>query len=407
MSMSCAKKLPEQFPGTEFSFDTGGMLTAALNGGLPSPINIQVEGNKLEQARDIAEKIKRYAETVRGAVDVRIQQRLDAPAINIDVDRIKAAQVGLTQEEIVKNVVTALNSSINFAPLFWIDEKNGNHYFIGAQYRENDIRSINTVLDIPVTGKSQPMPVALRTVAKFSRGTAYSEINHLNITRVTDIFVSVRDRDVGAVAANIQNYIEKLSSDRAQVPEGYSIHMRGEVQSMQASFKSLGFGLVLAVVLVYLVMIVQFRSFLDPFIVMFAVPLGLIGVAWMLFLTHTHMSIQSMMGIIMMVGIVTSFSVLMVDFANRILAGAAEHNIHKTPREAILEAANIRLRPILMTGIAAILGLTPMAIAGGANIPLARAVVGGILAAVALVLFVVPVLYVLFKRERPLATQSL
>ena len=400
------KKLPEQFPGTEFSFDTGGMLTAALNGGLPSPINIQVEGNKLEQARDIAEKIKRYAETVRGAVDVRIQQRLDAPAINIDVDRIKAAQVGLTQEEIVKNVVTALNSSINFAPSFWIDEKNGNHYFIGAQYRENDIRSINTVLDIAVTGKSQPMPVALRTVAKFSRGTAYSEINHLNITRVTDIFVSVRDRDVGAVAANIQNYIEKLSSDRAQVPEGYSIHMRGEVQSMQASFKSLGFGLVLAVVLVYLVMIVQFRSFLDPFIVMFAVPLGLIGVAWMLFLTHTHMSIQSMMGIIMMVGIVTSFSVLMVDFANRILAGAAEHNIHKTPREAILEAANIRLRPILMTGIAAILGLTPMAIAGGANIPLARAVVGGILAAVALVLFVVPVLYVFFKRERPLPTQS-
>ena len=290
--------------------------------------------------------------------------------------------------------------------MFWIDEKNGNHYFIGAQYRENDIRSINTVLDIAVTGKSQPMPVALRTVAKFSRGTAYSEINHLNITRVTDIFVSVRDRDVGAVAANIQNYIEKLSSDRAQVPEGYSIHMRGEVQSMQASFKSLGFGLVLAVVLVYLVMIVQFRSFLDPFIVMFAVPLGLIGVAWMLFLTHTHLSIQSMMGIIMMVGIVTSFSVLMVDFANRILAGAAEHNIHKTPREAILEAANIRLRPILMTGIAAILGLTPMAIAGGANIPLARAVVGGILAAVALVLFVVPVLYVFFKRERPLPTQS-
>jgi multidrug efflux pump subunit AcrB len=397
------KKLPLQFPGTEFSFDTGGMLTAALNGGLPSPINIQVEGNKLEQAHVIAEKIKRYAETVRGAVDVRIQQRLDAPSINIDIDRIKAAQVGLTQEEIVKNVVTALNSSINFAPSFWIDEKNGNHYFIGAQYRENDIQSINTVLDIPVTGKTQPTPIALRTVAKFSRGTAYSEINHLNITRVTDIFVNVRGRDVGAVGADIGRYIDKIKNDRTIVPEGYSVYMRGEVQSMQASFKSLGFGFVLAVVLVYLVMIVEFRSFLDPFIVMFAVPLGLIGVAWMLFLTHTYLSIQSMMGIIMMVGIVTSFSVLMVDFANRILAGAAEQNIRKTPREAVLEAANIRLRPILMTGIAAILGLTPMAIAGGANIPLARAVVGGILAAVALVLFVVPVLYVLFKREKSVA----
>jgi multidrug efflux pump subunit AcrB len=397
------KKLPQQFPGTEFNFDTGGMLSAALNGGLPSPINIQIEGNKLEVAHDIAEKIKRYAETVHGAVDVRIQQRLDAPQINIDIDRVKAAQVGLTQESIVKNIVTALNSSTNFAPSFWIDEKNGNHYFIGAQYRENDIQSINTVLDIPITGKMQPTPVVLRTVAKFSRGTAYSEINHLNITRVTDVFVNVGGRDVGSVAGDIERFINKIKNDRAQVPEGYYIQMRGEVQSMRDSFKSLGFGFVLAVVLVYLVMIVQFRSFLDPFIVMFAVPLGLIGVALMLFLTNTYLSIQSMMGIIMMVGIVVSFSVLMVDFANRILAQAAEKKERKTPRDAIVEAAAIRLRPILMTGIAAVLGLTPMALFGGANIPLARAVVGGILAALALVLFVVPVLYVLFKREKAIA----
>ena len=394
------KKLPQQFPGVEFSFDTGGMLSAALNGGQPSPIDVQVEGNKLEVAHDIAEKIKRYAERVRGAVDVRIQQRLDAPEINIDVDRVKASQVGVTQEEIVKNIVTALNSSINFAPSFWIDEKNGNHYFIGAQYREDDIRSINTVLDIPVTGKAQPTPVALRTVAKFSRGTAYSEINHLNITRVTDVFVNLRGRDMGAVAAEIERYLKQIQNDRAQVPEGYFIRMRGEVQTMQESFNSLRFGFLLAVVLVYLVMVVQFRSFLDPFIVMFAVPLGLIGVAWMLFLTHTFLSIQSMMGIIMMVGIVVSFSVLLVDFANRILAEAAEKDERKSPREAIAEAATIRLRPILMTGLAAVLGLTPMALFGGANIPLARAVVGGILAALGLVLFVVPVLYVLFKRDR-------
>src|SRR5438552_391099 len=397
------KKLPQQFPGTEFSFDTGGMLSAALNGGLPSPINIQIEGNKLEVAHEIAEKIKRYAETVPGAVDVRIQQRLDAPQINIDVDRVKAAQVGLTQEEVVKNIVTALNSSINFAHSFWIDEKNGNHYFIGAQYRENDIQSINTILDIPVTGKDQPTPVALRTVAKFSRGTAYSEINHLNITRVTDVFVNVQERDVGSVARDIERYIDKIKTDRTQVPEGYSIQMRGEVQTMRESFKSLGFGFFLAVLLVYLVMVVEFRSFLDPFIVMFAVPLGLIGVAWMLFLTRTYLSIQSVMGIIMMVGIVVSFSVLMVDFANRILAEAVEKSERKSPRDAITEAAAIRLRPILMTGLAAILGLTPMAIFGGANIPLARAVVGGIRAALALVLFVVPVLYVLFRREKAVA----
>jgi multidrug efflux pump subunit AcrB len=246
------KKLPQQFPGIEFNFDTGGMLSAALNGGLPSPINIQVEGNKLEVAHEIAEKIKRFAETVRGAADVRIQQRLDAPQINIDIDRVKAAQVGLTQEEIIKNIVTALNSSTNFAPSFWIDEKNGNHYFIGAQYRENDIQSINTVLDIQITGKKQPVPVALRTVAKFSRGTAYSEINHLNITRVTDVFVNVRGRDVGSVAGDIERYIEKIKNDRSQVPEGYYVQMRGEVKTMHESFKSLGFGFLLAVVLVSL-----------------------------------------------------------------------------------------------------------------------------------------------------------
>ncbi len=397
------KKLPQQFPGIEFNFDTGGMLSAALNGGLPAPINIQVEGNKLEVAHEIAVKIKRHAETVRGAVDVRIQQRLDAPQINIDIDRVKAAQVGLTQEEVVKNIVTALNSSINFAPSFWIDEKNGNHYFIGAQYRENDIQSINTILDIPITGKNQTTPVALRTFGKFSRGTAYSEINHLNITRVTDVFVNVRGRDVGSVVGDIERYVDNIKNDRAQVPEGYSIQMRGEVKTMHESFTSLGFGFLLAIVLVYLVMIVEFRSFLDPFIVMFAVPLGLIGVAWMLFLTQTFLSIQSMMGIIMMVGIVVSFSVLMVDFANRILTEAAEKNERKTPRDAIAEAATIRLRPILMTGLAAILGLMPMALFGGANIPLARAVVGGILAALVLVLFVVPVLYVLFKREKAVA----
>jgi len=393
------EKLPREFPGIEFSFDTGGMMTAALNFGLPSPINIQVEGKDLHVARGIAAKIVRQAEAVPGAVDVRIQQRLDAPIINVDVDRVKAAQVGLAQESVVKNIVTALNSSINFAPSFWIDEVTGNHYFIGAQYREENIKSLETVLDIPITGRKQSTPIPLRNLAKFSRGTAPLEVNHVNITRVTDIYVNVRGRDVGSVAANIEKYIQQIQNDRSAVPEGYRIEMRGEVKSMKESFQSLGFGFVLAVVLVYLVMVVQFRSFLDPFIVMFAVPLGLIGVAVMLWLTGTYLSIQSAMGTIMMVGIVVSFSVLMVDFANRLIDEARGRGQCKTPREAIVEAAGIRLRAILMTGLSAVLGLTPMAIAGGANIPLARAVVGGVMAAVVLVLFVVPVLYLLFKRE--------
>ena len=398
------EKLPRAFPEIEFNFDTGGLLTAALNFGLPSPIDIQIEGNNLDVAHDIAEKIKSFAEKIHGAVDARVQQRLDAPQLNVEVNRIKAAQLGLTQDKVVKNIVTAFNSSVNFAPSFWIDEKNGNHYFIGVQYREEDIKSLDTLLDIPITDKSQPVPIPLRNLAKVTQTTVPTEINHLNITRVTDVFVNVRGRDVGSVAAAIEKFVGQIRNDRAQVPEGYFIQMRGEVKAMRESFTSLGFGFVLALILVYLVMVFQFRSFLDPFIVMFAVPLGLIGVAWMLFLTGTHLNIQSVMGMIMMVGIVVSFSVLLVEFANRLRADAGEKGENKSARDAVLEAAGVRLRPILMTALATILGLTPMAISGGANIPLARAVVGGVAAATLLVLFVVPILYVLLKRDKTRAS---
>jgi multidrug efflux pump subunit AcrB len=386
------QRLPGEFPEAEFSFNTGGILSSALNNGLPSPINIQVEGKDLAEATVIARKVVAAAKTVPGAVDVRIQQRYDAPQLDVEVDRVKAAQAGLTQEDIVKNIVTALNSSVNFAPSFWIDHRNGNHYFIGAQYREGDIVDFDTILDIPITGKNQQTALSLRNFASFKRSSAPSEITHLNITRVTDVFVNVKDRDVGAVAGDID---EALKGIRSSLPEGYRVQMRGEVQSMRESFASLGFGFGLAVVLVYLVMVVQFRSFRDPLIVMIAVPLGLIGVVWMLKLTDTYLSIQSAMGIIMMVGIVVSFSVLLVDFANRLM----ERDPNLTPFDAIVDAAGVRLRPILMTGLAAVLGLTPMAFYGGANIPLARAVVGGVIAAVVLVLFVVPPLYIIFKRR--------
>src|SRR5438128_3409155 len=201
---------------------------------------------------------------------------------------------------------------------------------------------METVQDIPITDKHQPVPISLRNIAKFSYTAAPVEINHHNITRVTDVFVNVRGRDVGSVAADLERYINQIRQDRAQVPEGYFIQMRGEVKSMRESFKSLGFGFVLAVILVYLVMVFQFRSFLDPFIVMFAVPLGLIGVAWMLFLTGTSLNIQSLMGIIMMVGIVVSFSVLLVDFANRLRTEAEEQKKPKSLHDAVVEAATIR-----------------------------------------------------------------
>jgi multidrug efflux pump subunit AcrB len=391
------QKLREGFPGIEFAFDTGGLITAALNFGLPSPINIQVEGNKLDVAYDIARRIREAVEQVAGTVDVRIQQKPDYPQIQIEVDRVKAAYLGLTQEEVVKNIVTTLNSSINFAPAFWIDHRNGNHYFLGAQYREEDIRSLETLENIPITGRNGTQPVLLKNIATFRRATAPAEINHLNITRVTDIFANVHGRDIGSVAADIE---KKLVEIRQDIPQGYFISMRGEVQSMQESFQNLGFGLVMAVALVYLVMVIQFRSFVDPLIVMFAVPLGIVGVLWMLFLTGTNLNIQSLMGTIMMVGIVVAFSILLVDFANRLRAEG------RSVEDAVLEAARIRLRPILMTSLAAIFALIPMAVAGGTNIPLARAVIGGVGASALLTLLVVPLLYRLLKRNSQLSTHS-
>jgi multidrug efflux pump subunit AcrB len=403
----------ERFPFLTFSFETGGLISSALNFGLPSPVNIQVEGNQLPMAMRIAQEIKRAVETVPGTVDVRIKQKLDYPQINLNIDRTKAAFLGVNAEETVKNVVTSLNSSVNFEPAFWIDERNGNHYFVGAQYNEEDIRSLDTLLDIPITGTRQAAvasamtalfrsgsmpdlsdnrnsirPVLLRNIATLQRSFAPTEVNHRNITRVIDVFANVSGRDIGSAATEIE---DKLSGK--SWPEGYFVQMRGELASMRESFGGLSFGFVLAVVLIYFVMVSLFRSFLDPLIVMLAVPLGLVGVLFILFATGTTLNVQSFMGTIFMVGIAQSNSTLLVEFANRLRAKGA------TAREAVLQAARIRLRPILMTAGAALLALLPLAVSPEEpSMPLARAVMGGLAASTLLTLIVVPLLYVEFKK---------
>ncbi len=404
----------EQYPFLDFHFKTGGLLTSALNFGLPSPINIQVEGNELDVARDIALEIKSIIESVPGAVDVRIKQNLDYPQLELDIDRSKAAMLGLDAAETVKNVVTSLNSSVNFDPAFWIDESNGNHYLVGAQYREEEIDSIDTLLDIPITGarqeqaaaamhslfrpspKTEPAarngvdghPVRLRNIATVRRNTAPTEVNHVNITRVTDVFSNVDGRDIGSVAAEIE---QKVAGKNW--PEGYFVRMRGEVQSMRESFGGLAFGFVLAVVLIYFVMVALFKSFLDPLIVMLAVPLGLIGVLWILFATGTTLNVQSFMGTIFMIGIAQSNSTLLVEFANRL------RDRGRSAYDAIIEAAQIRLRPIMITAGAAILALLPLALnPAEPSMPLARAVIGGLASSTVLTLVVVPILYLRFKR---------
>lgn len=384
------ERLRSRFPDIEFAVDTGGMLTAALNQGLPSPIDIQVAGSKLEALHHIATTIADEIDDIPGAVDVRVEQRIDYPAIDLEVDRIKAAYLGLTQRDVVENVVTATNSSISFAKSFWIDERNGNHYFIGAQYPEEAIHSFQTLEDIPITGEDKRAPIPLKSVATLSRTTEPAVINHRNITRVFDVYVNVEGRDIGSVAADIDKRIASspaITKIMEEYGKGYRITSRGEVQSMRESFRQFGLGFGLAVILVYLVMVAQFRSFRDPLIVLTAVPLGLVGVVLALFLTGTALSIPAFMGAIMTVGLVVAYAVLLVDFANR----KREEGLAAS--EAIAAAARIRLRPILMTSLTAAAAAFPLALGDSANAPLARAILGGVIAATILSLFVIPPIY--------------
>jgi len=407
------EKLNRKFPGVDFAYDTGGMMTAALNFGLPSPINVRVQGSNLFTAEEIAMHVQRIASSVSGATDVRIAQRMDYPQVDIQVDRVKAAQLGVTQEDVVKNVVTTVNSSINFDPAFWIDEKNGNHYFFGAQYAEDDINSIETLKNVPITGKSSVMPVALRNIAEFGRKTGPAVVNHINITRTIDVFANVeRGYDVGSVAGEIEEQLGAspvLQSVRKETPrgvvyevggdyggKGYSYSMSGEVETMRSSFVQFGQGLGIAVILIYLTMVAQLRSFGIPFVILLTIPLGFIGVGIALWATRTNLNIPAFMGIIMMTGIVVEYSIILLDFANQ----RVEQGL--SVRDAIKEAAWIRLRPIMMTSLTTWLALMPMAIgfAGGeANAPLARTIIGGVLAATALTLVVVPCLYIVFRRD--------
>lgn len=386
-------KLKEKFPGVQFIFNTGGIVTSALNFGLPSPIDVQIIGNDLHKAHEIAVKVREIIQNVEGTEDVRINQRYDHPEIKVEIDRTKAAQVGINADDIVKNTVSALNSSVNFKPSFWIDEKNGNHYFVGVTYPEIELDNPQSVENISIRGTNGQV-TQLKNIAKTSLTSAPIEINHLNLQRVTDVYANVEGRDIGSAAAEIEERLELLRKD---LPEGYNIEIRGEIQSMNEGFSNLGLGLGLAILLVYLVIVPLLRSFKLPLIIITVIPLGLIGVVGILLATNTYLNIQSMMGIIMMVGITVAYSNLLVDKMNNLFKEG------KPLEEAIKEGVANRFRPILMTAIVAILALFPMALGyetgGEANVPLARAIIGGVAAATFLSLFVVPILFYLFNKK--------
>ncbi len=405
-----------RFADLEFAFDAGGMIRGAMNQGKSSPINVRVTGKDPVKARTIAEAARREIARIDGVVDARIIQRLDYPQYVIEVDRAKAADLGLTQSEVMKNVVAALNSSIQFHKKnFWIDPVSKNQYFVGVQYFEEDIDSVQTLLDVPITSVKQGEPIPLRNIATLRRGTVPTEITHNNLQATMDLTLGVDGRDLGHVAVDVARVLDglgKAQPDASWLPydptdggsrrepmKGALIELSGEYARMQDTFRSLGFGLALASVLMYFLMAALDKSYVVPLAVMLTVPLCLVGVVPMLYYTGTALNVQSLLGIIFIVGIKVSNTVLMTDYAQEL-----RRHEGLTPTEAIRKAASIRVRPVTMTALAAFFAMIPMALAMGkgseANAPLGRAILGGLLAGEPATLFVLPALYSMMIKDR-------
>lgn len=383
----------ERFPRQQFLFRQGGIIQAALNEGAAVPITVQIAAGNLATAREFAEKVVPRVREVPGAVDVQIAQALDYPQLDVEVDRTRASYMGLSQQDVAENILTALGSSVGYAPTIWVDPASGIDFFLGVQYATNEAENLDAIRNLPlaVETASGPKNVPLSNLATIRRVNIPGEIAHYNISRVYDVLVNVDGRDVGAVAADIERVLATMDP-----PAGVTTTFRGPVVTMRQGTASLGWGLALATLLVYLVMLAQFRSFTDPLIIMLAVPLGLAGVVVALSITGTTFNIQSLLGTLMMIGIVVNNSILLVDQANQLAATGV------SPREAAVAAGQTRLRPILMTSLTLLASMAPLCfpLAPGseAMIPLARALVGGMVASTVLTLFLIPAVWVLVQR---------
>ena len=386
------ERMRVKLPGLTTYFQSGGLVDAVLNMGLPAPIDLQISGGNLENDYAVASDVARRIRHVPGVSDVYIPQDLDYPTLKLEVDRVRSGQLGLSQREVVQNVITALTSNQMIAPSYWVDPKSGNDYLLTVQLPEQQVQSQFDLKRIPLHGSSAGA-TSLDAVSRLERATSPTEVDHYQIQRVIDVYVGTAGEDLGRVASEI----EKILAD-TKLPPGVRVSFRGMVEGMRASFRSFGLGLVLAVMLVYLILVAQFASFRDPVLILLSVPLGLIGVLWVLSETGTTLNVQSLMGVVMMVGIVVSNSILIVEFTARLRAEG------QPLREAVETACRVRLRPILMTSLATIFGLMPMAMKLGtgseAYAPLARAIIGGLGSSVILTVFVVPAAYLLAHREK-------
>ena len=381
-------KLARAFPGTTFYFLPSDMVTQILNFGLPAPIDIQVVGNDLEANRQFADKLLARVKNVSGTSDLRIQQTFDQPKLHIDVDRTKARAIGFTQREVATNLLVTLSGSSQTSPSFWLNPKNGVSYQIATQTPQYRVQSFQDLANIPVTGTGNAPPSILASLASLSRDSDLSVVSHYNVAPVIDIFGSVQGRDLGGVSKDIFSII---NTSQKELPRGSQIIVRGQIQTMRSSFLGLLTGLVFAIVLVYLLIVMNFQSWLDPFIILMALPAALAGIVWFLFMTGTTISVPALTGSIMCVGVATANSILVVSFAKEQLSEG------RSAAEAALQAGYMRFRPVLMTALAMIIGMAPMALGlgegGEQNAPLGRAVIGGLLFATVSTLFFVPAVF--------------
>jgi multidrug efflux pump subunit AcrB len=387
-------KLADEFPGVTFSFLASDITSQILNFGLPAPIDIQVTGQNQVGNRVVAQKLLSRLRAVPGAVDLRIQQPIDQPQLHIAVDRTKANQVGLTQREIASSVLISLSGSFQTSPTFWLSPQNGVSYPVATQAPQYRLTDLGSLENIPLTGAGSSRSSLLASVGSIDRGAGTSLVSHYDIQPVIDIYGSVHGRDLGGVAGEIDGIVKDVQPD---LPRGSRIIVRGQIQTMRAAYVSLLSGLAFAIVLVYLLIVVNFQSWKDPFIIISALPAALAGIAWMLFVTHTTISVPALTGSIMCMGVATANSILVVAFAKERMQAGLD------PGAAALEAGFTRCRPVLMTALAMIFGMLPMAVGlgegGEQNAPLGRAVIGGLALATVATLLFVPVFVSLLHRR--------
>jgi len=374
------------------------MSTQVLNFGLAAPIDVQLVGvpGKEEDTLKVARQIMAEMKTIPGAVDVHLQQVVGKPQLRIDVDRTMAAQAGMTQRDVASDLLISLSSSSQVSPSYWLDAKRGVQYLVAVQTPQFQNNSFDAVERTPLSSPAGFGPQLLSNVASISRSVAPANITHYNATRTFDVQANVDGTDLGSVSSAISKIVERI---KPTLPRGMTVKIKGQVESMESSFTGLGYGLIFSVLLVYLLMVVNFQSWLDPLVILMALPGAIAGIVWMLFLSHTTLSVPALMGSIMCVGVATANSILVVTFAN------GQRKVGRDAKHAALAAGMTRLRPVLMTAMAMIIGMLPMSLGlgegGEQNAPLGRAVIGGLLLATLSTLFFVPVMYSVLRHKAP------